>query len=214
VFHGKPIIGIAGGIGSGKTYVAKLFGDEGCMVINSDEMVHQAYKNPMVKTTLKQWWGKMVFEPSGEIDRPAVARKIFNYPSERTRLERLLHPIINDNREKLMNAAANDPSIKAFIWDTPLLFETELNKYCDAVVYIDAPLETRATRVQSRGWGPDELVNRENSQMPLDRKKELSDDVISNAALDAESGDQIRHQVRAVLSRTFDRLAALPAQPT
>src|SRR5438874_1785024 len=88
VFEGKPIIGIAGGIGSGKTFVAKMFGEEGCLVINSDDMVRRVYHDETVKHTLKQWWGKMIFEPNGEIDRSAVARKIFNFPSERVRLEK------------------------------------------------------------------------------------------------------------------------------
>jgi dephospho-CoA kinase len=210
LFHGKPIIGITGGIGSGKTFVADLFGKEGCMVIHSDAMVHEAYRDYSVKNTLQQWWGKMVFDPRGEIDRRAVARKIFNYPSERTRLERLIHPIVNHNREKLMNAAAHDASIKAYVWDTPLLFETELNKHCDAVVFVDAPLETRATRVQARGWGPDELADRENTQMPLEKKQQLADESISNATSDGDSQsarDQIRSQVKQILSRILERTA-------
>ena len=143
VFEGKPIIGIAGGIGSGKSFVAKLFGEQGCLVINSDEMVRRVYRDELVKHTLKHWWGKMVFEPNGEIDRSAVARKIFNIPSEKTRLERLIHPIVNRDREHLMNAAAHDPAIRAYVWDTPLLFETELNKACDAVVFVDSPRADR-----------------------------------------------------------------------
>ena len=59
----------AGGIGSGKTFVAKMFGEEGCLVINSDDMVRRVYHDETVKHTLKQWWGKMIFEPNGEIDR-------------------------------------------------------------------------------------------------------------------------------------------------
>src|SRR5256885_17123393 len=105
MFAGKPIIGIAGGIGSGKSTVAQAVGEMGCLVINSDQMARDAYKDPSVKSTLKQWWGKLVFDPSGEVDRSAVARKIFNYPSERQRLERLIHPIVNEHREKLMKSA-------------------------------------------------------------------------------------------------------------
>ena len=76
VFEGKPIIGLTGGIGSGKTFVAKMFGEQGCLVINSDEMVRHVYHDETVKHTLKQWWGKMVFEPNGDVDRKAIARKI------------------------------------------------------------------------------------------------------------------------------------------
>jgi dephospho-CoA kinase len=214
VFEGKPIIGIAGGIGSGKTFVGKLFGEEGCLVINSDEMARKVYLDEQVKHTLRQWWGKMVFEPNGDLDRSAVARKIFNIPSERTRLERLVHPIINQQREKLMNAAAHDPNIRAYIWDTPLLFETELNKHCDAVVFVDSPPEVRLQRVQARGWNEEELARREKSQMPLDTKRKISDYSLPNGVGPDSAGDVqvVREQVRDVLSRILERVAGNSAR--
>jgi len=206
MFSGKPIIGIAGGIGSGQSTVANLFGEAGCMVINSDQMARDAYKDPTVKSTLKQWWGKLVFDPSGEVDRSTVARKIFNSPSEKQRLERLIHPIVNDHREKLMKAAAGDPKVVAFVWDTPLLFETELNKLCDAVVFVDSPIADRLMRVKERGWDEQELARREKSQMPLDSKAKISHYSVANPA-DAGDADSVRRQVREVLSRILERVA-------
>ena len=198
MFSNKPIIGIAGGIGSGKTLVASMFADLNCLVVNSDEMVRQAYKDPGVKQALRQWWGKLVFDPTGEVDRSAVARKIFTLPSERQRLERLIHPIVNEHRKAVMNQAAADPRIVAFVWDTPLLFETELNKLCDSVIFVEAPIELRVQRLkEGRGWDQAELERRENSQMPLDKKKRIADYVIVNAA----DADQARGQVREVLSQ-------------
>jgi dephospho-CoA kinase len=207
VFEGKPIIGLTGGIGSGKTFVAKMFGDEGCLVINSDEMVRHAYHDETVKHTLKQWWGKMVFEPNGEVDRSAIARKIFNMPSERTRLERLIHPIVNEHREHMMKAAAYDPAFRAYVWDTPLLLETQLSKHCDAVVFIDAPREVRLERLKGRGWDETELNRREKSQMPLDKKAEMADYSVVNPG-GPEGADEVRRQVREVLSRILERVAA------
>lgn len=207
MFHNKPIIGLAGGIGSGKTFVAKLFGEEGCLVVNSDEMVRHAYRDEQVKHTLKQWWGPMVFDPNGDVDRSAIARKIFNIPSERTRLERLIHPIVNQRREQFMNSAANDSAIRAYVWDTPLLFETNLNRACDAVVFVQASLEDRQRRVRSRGWDDQELARRENSQMPLDSKAKIADYSVANGA-DGQSVDPVRRQVREVLSQILERVAA------
>lgn len=177
------------------------------MVINSDDMVRRVYQDPEVKHTLKQWWGPMVFDPNGEIDRSAVARKVFNIPSERTRLERLVHPIVNRQREQLMNAAAQDPAIKAYVWDTPLLFETELNKLCDAVVFVEAPAADRLKRVQARGWDSGELARRENSQMPLDSKARISDYSLVNAAgpEGVDSVQIVRDQVRKILSQILGR---------
>lgn len=197
--HGhKPIIGIAGGIGSGKTLVASLLREEGCCVISSDDQVKQAYKDPSIKQALQKWWGKLVLDPNGEIDRGVVARKIFNSPSERQRLENLIHPVINKMRERLMQQAAIDPKIVAYVWDTPLLFETGLKAHCDVVIFVEGPLAVRNARVmENRGWADGELEKRENLQMPLDKKRAASDYIVANTA-DAED---VRRQVREVLSR-------------
>lgn len=198
MFAGKPIIGIVGGIGSGKSFIAKLFGEQGCLVTDSDQMSRDAFGDASVKHTLRQWWGNLVFEPSGEVDRSAVARKVFTIPSERHRLERLIHPIVNHMRQRLMQQHADNPAIRAFVWDTPLLVETGLHEQCDAIVFVDAPLSIRQQRVcETRGWSGGELEKRENSQTPLDKKREIADYVLVNTA-DAENA---RAQVRDVLSR-------------
>jgi dephospho-CoA kinase len=208
MYAGKPIIGIAGGIGSGKSTVTRCFGEMGCAVVDSDAMVREAYKDAKVKQTLKKWWGDLIFNPDGEIDRPAVWRKVVERPDERRRLEQLLHPMVNDARERLMKQRAEDPQVVAFVWDTPLLFETGLNVHCDAVVFVDAPVELRRQRVaQAKGWTPMELAERENLQLPLDKKREMSDHVIVNTA----DTQFIRGQVRDVLSRILAGSTAKPS---
>jgi dephospho-CoA kinase len=113
-----------------------------------------------------------------------------------------VHPLVNQTRERLMSQAGDDPKIVAFIWDTPLLFETGLNKVCDRVVFVDAPLETRARRVKERrGWSQEELAQRENLQMPLDNKRRIADDQVVNAADSEADLNHLRAQVRQVLSR-------------
>lgn len=198
MFAGKPIIGIAGGIGSGKSFVARLFGELGCFVIDSDELVRLAYQETAVRKTLRRWWGDVVFRPDGEINRSEIARRIFSDPAEKQRLEQLLHPLANSKRDRLMESVENISQVLAYVWDTPLLFETDLNRQCDAVVYVEAPLEARLARVaETRGWGGDELARREKLQLPLDKKQELSDYVIRNTA----DAGETRSQVREVLSR-------------
>ena len=210
MFAGIPIIGIAGGIGSGKSHVARLFGEVGCAVIDSDGQVHEAYKDPALMQTLRQWWGDEFLNPDGSINRSAVAKKIFGSPAERRRLEALVHPIVARARERKMlqvvESANGWAQPLAFVWDTPLLFEAGLREACDAVVFVDAPPEVRLQRVATaRGWDSEELTRRENSQLPLDKKKNLSDDVISNAA----EAEDLRNQVRQVLSRILTRLSCL-----
>ena len=180
-------------------------------MIDSDAQVHAAYRDPAVLRILREWWGDEAFHSDGTISREAVAKKIFIDPSQRKRLEALIHPMVARARDRAMHqavdAAAFGTQPLAFVWDTPLLFEVGLHSACDAVVFVDSPREVRLQRVaKSRGWGPEELARRENSQWALDKKKELSDDVISNAA----EAEDLRIQVRQVLSRILSRLSCLP----
>jgi dephospho-CoA kinase len=207
VYAGKPVIGIAGGIGSGKSFVARLFGEAGCTVVDSDAQVRAAYRDPAVRETLRAWWGDKAFGPDGEINRPAIARIVFNDEAERRRLEGLIHPWVAEARRREMEEAASDAQLPAFVWDTPLLFEAGLDAECDAVVFVDAPFEQRLQRLhRSRGWDEAELIRREKSQWPLDKKKRISDYVVTNTA----DGDDARGQVREVLSRILARSSKRP----
>ena len=205
MFAGKPIIGISGGIGSGKSFVARLFGEMNCAVIDSDAQVRSAYEDPAVRHRLAEWWGNDVLLADGKINRKAIAKRVFNDASERHRLEGLLHPLVNQARQREMEKLKRDINTVAFVWDTPLLFETGLNRECDAVVFVEVPLELRLERVAgSRGWDRAELQRRENLQWPLDTKREISDYVVQNTA----DAGEARSQVRSVLSRILEQQAS------
>jgi dephospho-CoA kinase len=198
VFANKPIIGLVGGIGSGKTFVASLFAELGAKVISADEQVHRAYADPAVQQILRQWWGSAIFDPSGQINRAAIAKEIFDRPEERKRLEALLHPIVAEERDRIMHQTAPDPRIKAFVWDVPLLLETGLDRQCDAIVFVDAPIDLRTARVtQSRGWDQQEIEKREKFQFPLDKKRDRAHYIVVNIA-DAAT---VRRQVSQVFSQ-------------
>lgn len=198
MFCGRPIIGIAGGIGSGKSFVAQLFKELGCFVIDSDQQVRQAYADPGVQATLRAWWGDEAVGADGEVNRKLIAGKVFQDAAQRRRLEQLLHPMVAAARDAAMRAASADPNIVAFVWDTPLLFETGLHRQCDAVVFVDAPLDVRVERVRaSRGWNEAQLLERQNLQWPLDKKREMSDHHVTNAA----DVGVVREQVKEALSR-------------
>jgi dephospho-CoA kinase len=201
VFEGKPIIGIAGGIGSGKSFVARLFGELCCCVIHADEQIRQAYSDPHIAETLRQWWGQQIYNPDGTIDRHAIASRIFANQQDRVRLERLLHPWVARERDRIMMLNAAKSEVKAFIWDTPLLFEAGLERECDAVVFVDAPLDLRYQRVaQSRGWSQDEMNRREKLQWGLDKKRKASHYVVVNTADVAASRSQVREILSCILA--------------
>jgi dephospho-CoA kinase len=204
MFAGKPIIGVAGGIGSGKSFVARLFGELGCLVINADDQVREIYADPQVQATLQSWWGRQVINSQGELDRRAVAKIVFANPGEKLRLESLVHPRVAAMRQAAMEAAADDAQVVAYVWDIPLLFEAELAAKCDALVYVDTPLEQRLARVrQTRGWDENELSRRENLQTPLDNKRRMSNYILQNTA----DVGFARNQVREILSEILQKRA-------
>jgi dephospho-CoA kinase len=199
VFGGKPIIGIVGGIGSGKSHVSRLFADEGCLVINSDEQVSQAYRRDDVKHRLVQWWGPEVINADGSVNRSAIARRVFADAEERRRLEGLVHPLVAEMRDETMRRGATDPRVVAFVWDTPLLLEVGLHRHCDGVVFVEASEAERKRRVtETRGWTEAEWAAREKSQMALDKKREIANYIVRNTA---GADDDVRSQIREVLSR-------------
>jgi dephospho-CoA kinase len=198
MFAGKPVIGIVGGIGSGKSFVATLLGELGAKVISSDEQVHRAYADEEIQRTLRQWWGPAVFHESGQLNRSAVAREVFNDADQRKRLEALIHPIVARERDQIMQQTASDPTVKAFVWDTPLLFETGLDRQCDVIVFVEAPKDLRLARLaQSRGWDKQELEKREKFQLLLDKKRQMAHYTVVNTA----DAAQARRQVSQVFSR-------------
>ena len=202
MYAGKPIIGIAGGIGSGKSFVARLFAELGARVIDSDALARDAFQDERVKAMLGEWWGDGVFDAAGGINRAAVGRRVFAEPAERERLEGLIHPLVDEARKRLMSASADDPQVVAYVWDTPLLFEKGLAGECDALVFVDAPPEQRLRRVRdTRGWDEAELLRRQKLQWPLDKKRRISDYAVANTA----DADYARGQVRDVLSRILAR---------
>ncbi len=175
-----PVIGLAGGIGSGKSTVARFLEGLGCVVSDSDAEAKACLRDPEVRGLLVARWGSGVLDRGGEIDRSAVARIVFNDEGERAWLESVIHPRLErTRRSKFERAAASGAA--GLVIDAPLLFEAGLDKGCDAVIFVDCPRSERLRRVrESRGWDESELDRREKAQMPLDEKRRRSDYVVLN----------------------------------
>src|SRR5947208_2589343 len=103
MFAGKPIIGLAGGIGSGKSFIASLFADEGFLVLDADADARAAYAEPDVRAALLSWYGPQALLPDSSPNRRFLADRIFSHPDERVRLESLIHPKVKKARESGMN---------------------------------------------------------------------------------------------------------------
>lgn len=194
----RPVIGLAGGIGAGKSAVARILADLGCVVTDSDGLGRAALEDPAVRATLTAWWGPGILDEDGRVSRRAVANIVFADPAERRRLEGLTHPWIETRRREQFAAAP--PDAPALVIDAPLLFESGLDAACDAVIFVDADRARRLERVRSRGWDEAELLRREESQMPLDEKRRRADHVLSNDGSLADLERQVRTVLQGVVS--------------
>ena len=176
---GLPTIGMTGGIGSGKSTVATMFESLDCIVANADENAKQALHDPEIKEQLIDWWGEAILNEDGNIDNAAIAAIIFKDKSQRVQLESVLHPRARLLQEEQFQTATK--TTKALIIDAPLLIEAGLDEQCDAIVFVDASIETRLSRIKtSRGWSEEEFNRREAAQLPLDKKREKADYVVTN----------------------------------
>lgn len=194
----RPVIGVVGGIGSGKSLVSRLLADQGAVWLSADELAHEAYRADSVKSVIRSIWGPQAFQPDGQVDRRALAQRVFASRSDLRRLEMVIHPWIARRRDEIVAELAPRPDVKAFVADSPLLFEANLDGDCDVILFVECPLELRAARLrETRGWSKEELVRRESNQLPLDFKRDRADYVVRNHS-DVEA---LAQEVRRVFSR-------------
>lgn len=193
-----PVIGIVGGIGSGKSAVAQVFADLGCVVSDSDESVREIMRDRMVIDQLVEWWGRKILNTDGMIDRGRVAHIVFDQPFERRKLEGLIHPLVHRRRRAMIAQAVAD-GVFGVIIDAPLLFEAGVDSECDAIVFVDTPREIRLARVSAtRGWDAQELDKREKAQLGLEHKRKRSDYIVANTGLPDELNGRVARVLAAI----------------
>ena len=177
---GPVVIGLVGGIGAGKSEVARVFAGLGALVYDADAETRVALRRRDVLESLRAWWGGRVVGADGLVNRAAVASIVFADDAERERLESLIHPLLAAARAEIVERAEREGA-PAVIIDAPLLFEAGIENECDKVVFVDTPDRTRVERVASRGWDESELARRERAQLPLEEKRARSDAMIDNS---------------------------------
>ncbi len=200
-----PIIGVVGGVGSGKSTVAGLFGDLGCKLIVSDAVAHDALRDEAIKQALVRQCGADILGPDGQIVRSRLASMVFSDAARLGELNDLIHPYVARRRSQMLAAFAVDKGIPAVVFDSPLLAETGLFKSCTAVVFVYCGEEDRFSRVQkNKGWSAADWQKRESAQWSLDKKLEISHYVISNEADLPHAATQV-NWVLACITRDFKR---------
>jgi len=182
-------IGLVGGVASGKSLAAKMLEDLGARLLDADRTGHEILNEEEVQAALRERWGPAVFTAGGEVDRKAVAARVFGSGEEaeanRRFLEGLLHPRIRQRLEQQRQAFAA-ASVPAVVVDAPLLLEAGWGPMCDIIVFIDASQEQRLARARHRGWTERAFSEREAAQMSVEEKRRAAHVVIRNDSSECE----------------------------
>jgi dephospho-CoA kinase len=190
------IVGLVGGVASGKSLVAKMLVELGAGLLDADRTGHAVLaEDPAVQRELHKRWGDAVFAADGSVDRSAIAGRVFaaggTAELDRRFLEELLHKRIRRRllQKKDQFAGEGRPAV---VLDAPVLLEAGWGPMCDILLMVDVPREIRLERALQRGWSEAEFDRREAAQWPVDDKRREAHFVLSNDG----SEDELRAAVR------------------
>ena len=191
------VLGIVGGIASGKSLAAGIFEELGAIVLSGDHFAHQVLREADILSAIRDRWGDAIFDDAGEVDRPRVAAIVFGEtaeaPKELKFLEHLTHPRIAQRlREELSRLRAE--AVKIVVLDAALLLKTDWHQICEKILFLETPLPQRQKYAALRGWDAEQLARREACQLPLESKREKADFVVSNT----EDLAHLREKIRSV----------------
>jgi len=198
-----PVIGLVGGIGSGKSFLSKELGKKRRIeIVGGDTAGHAVLKEQSVKDRIRKKFGDGVFDPKGEVDHRRMSSLVFGSTPDaqraRAELEAIVHPRITERLVREIAEAQARPDLEFVVLDAALLMETGWRRLCDHVIFIESLEKQRIERVtQERGWSPEQLRAREESQYPLERKRTEADYVVDNT----QSAEHALSQLEEILSR-------------
>jgi len=194
------LVGLTGGIGSGKSTVAARLRELGATVIDADAIVHelQARGQPLLDQMVAAF-GADILGPDGALDRQALGERVFRDPEARARLGALVHPKVGAEMMARV-AAAREAGARVVVLDVPLLLEGRqaaggsdaARAPYDDVVVVWVPEAVQIERTVARdGCTRDEAERRVRAQMPLDEKRRLADHVIDNSGTRETTAQQV-----------------------
>jgi dephospho-CoA kinase len=177
----KPIIGILGGIASGKSTVAAEFAKLGCKVIDADKIVHELLQKTVVKDKVIGLFGQAILDSAGKIDPRKLAEVVFTDADKLSSLNKIIHPLVLERTEELIELYNRQGGIKAIVLDMPLLAEVGWAERCDKLIFVDCKPKLRIERAKKmRGLDENQIKIRENFQISLDNKATIADNSIDN----------------------------------
>lgn len=203
----KPVVGLTGGIAAGKTTVSKMFADLGIPVIDADDLAREVVDpgTPGLQQVVDEF-GPSVLDSSGRLDRKIVGDLVFNDEEARTKLNAILHPRIAAAGANYINSY-QDHEAPYIVYEAALLVETGTYEALAALVVVSADESVQRLRLVARdGFTVDEANARIASQLPVSRKVEVADFVITNNG----NLEHTREQVAEVHGSLVARFAAEP----
>lgn len=179
------VLGITGGIASGKSQVTRILESLGAVVIRADKIGHEVLDVPEIRNLIIRQFGQSVFlQETQSIARRRVAELVFGDSPQavarRRMLEAITHGPIRAQINQQLERSLREGIVPAIVLDIPLLLESRWDRVCDAVWFIDSQEDLRLQRALERGWTEDHFRAREASQWPLESKRVKSTCVIPN----------------------------------
>jgi dephospho-CoA kinase len=174
-------------------------------VIDADQIGHEQLAVESIRDQIVAVFGRRVLESDGSISRSLLAVEVFGespqQQDKRNQLNEIVHPAIRaDIRSKILNVPQDADAI---VLDAALLLEAGWADECDAIIFIDTPLEIRQQRViETRGWSIEDHRRREESQWSLDRKRAYCQFVVDNSGTPEASAIQMEQALRSILARS------------
>ncbi|MEP7105857.1 MAG: dephospho-CoA kinase [Chloroflexota bacterium] len=194
------LIGLTGGIGSGKSTVSEMLRELGATVVDADEGA-RAVVEPGTEglRAVVAEFGDQVLTPAGGLDRAALADIVFRDPERRARLNAITHPLVGAWMMQ-RTAEAADRGATMVVHDVPLLYENQRQGLFERVLLVYAPDEVALRRLLERGLSEEQARARIRAQMPIDEKRRLADHVIDNS----DGREETRRQVAVVWKQVAD----------
>ncbi|MDR4499184.1 MAG: dephospho-CoA kinase [Candidatus Scalindua sp.] len=189
----NTVIGITGGVASGKSTVAKMLLSLGAQVIDADKICHQLMNNEEIKIAIAKRWANSVLDKQGKIDRRILAKIVFRDKRELLALNKIIHPkaikqIKNQIRELTIRGKTN-----VVVIDAALLVETNLTQLCDKILFISTDRKICEKRAKkNRDWPLCEVEKRERFQVSLKDKKNNADSIIDNGRSKTNTFKQVK----------------------
>lgn len=190
-------VGLTGGVASGKSTVAAMLRELGAVVIDADRLARDAVaKGTPGLAEVVEAFGTEVLTEDGELDRPAMAARVFGDEEARRRLEAIIHPRVHAESRRL---EAEAPEGAVVVHDIPLLAETGRAEGFDAVVVVDADPETQVQRMrQDRGWSEADARGRMRVQAPREQRRALATHLVHNDGTREDLRRQVEEIYRAL----------------